>query len=414
MTNEKLELLAAQAEQELADIFADIDRTSYRRTADILRAFENNKVSDGCFAGTSGYGYDDRGREVLDRVYAEVLGTEAALVRINFVNGTHALSTGLFALLRPGDTLFSVAGKPYDTLEEVIGISGAKGNGSLADFGVGYAQHELTSDGTLDTAGILSRLDADSSIKVVFIQRSKGYLNRRTLMPDEISALYDAVKTTHPEVYVVVDNCYGEFTCPHEPHADMLIGSLIKNPGGGMAETGGYIAGTARAVELASYRLTTVGTGGEVGCTLGQNKNLFRGFFYAPHTVAAALKTMHLAAYIFEKLGYDTAPSWQERRSDIIQTVITHSPEALCAFCRGIQSGSPVDAYVEPVPWAMPGYSDEVIMAAGAFVQGSSIELSCDGPLREPYTAYLQGGLTYESGKYGILRAAAAVGEYRK
>lgn len=414
MNNEELNILASRAEAELAPIFAEIDENSYRRTADVLAAFEKHRVSDACFAASSGYGYDDRGREVLDRVYADVFGTEAALVRINFVNGTHALSTGLFALLRPGDTLFSVAGKPYDTLEEVIGISGEKNNnGSLADFGVKYAQHELM-DGRLDTDAILARLDADPSVKVVFIQRSKGYLNRRTLTPGEISTFYRAVKKSHPDVWVVVDNCYGEFTCEREPEADMLIGSLIKNPGGGMAETGGYIAGTARAVELASYRLTTVGTGGEVGCTMGQNKNLFRGFFYAPHTVAAALKTMHLAAYIFEALGYDTSPAWNERRADIIQTVITHSPDALCAFCRGIQSGSPVDSFVAPVPWAMPGYSDEVIMAAGAFVQGSSIELSCDGPLREPYTVYLQGGLTYESGKYGILKAAAAVGKREK
>lgn len=414
MNNEELNILASRAEAELAPIFAEIDENSYRRTADVLAAFEKHRVSDACFAASSGYGYDDRGREVLDRVYADVFGTEAALVRINFVNGTHALSTGLFALLRPGDTLFSVAGKPYDTLEEVIGISGEKNNnGSLADFGVKYAQHELM-DGRLDTDAILARLDSDPSVKVVFIQRSKGYLNRRTLTPGEISTFYRAVKKNHPDVWVVVDNCYGEFTCEREPEADMLIGSLIKNPGGGMAETGGYIAGTARAVELASYRLTTVGTGGEVGCTMGQNKNLFRGFFYAPHTVAAALKTMHLAAYIFEALGYDTSPAWNDRRADIIQTVITHSPDALCAFCRGIQSGSPVDSFVAPVPWAMPGYSDEVIMAAGAFVQGSSIELSCDGPLREPYTVYLQGGLTYESGKYGILKAAAAVGKREK
>lgn len=279
---------------------------------------------------------------------------------------------------------------------------------------MGYAQHELDANGRLDIDGIIKKINADRSIKVVFVQRSKGYLNRRTLMPCEIGELYDAVKAARPEVYLVVDNCYGEFTCESEPRADMLIGSLIKNPGGGMAETGGYIAGTTRAVELASYRLTTVGTGGEVGCTMGQNKNLFRGFFYAPHTVAAALKTMHLAAYIFEKLGYETSPAWNERRSDIIQSIITHSPDALCAFCRGIQSGSPIDAFVEPVPWAMPGYSDEVIMAAGAFVQGSSIELSCDGPLREPYTVYLQGGLTYESGRYGIIRAARAVGYCQK
>lgn len=401
--------LAQEAEQALAERFAGIDRISFARTAQILEAFREEHVSVNCLDGTTGYGYDDRGREVLDRVWSRVFGTEAALVRHNFVNGSHALSTALFGLLRPGDTLLSAAGKPYDTLDAVIGIGGGNGDGSLADFGVRYDSIELTPEGTLDLEAIISRVSTDKTVKVVFIQRSKGYLNRRTLTPDEISAATDAVHAARSGVYVVVDNCYGEFTCEREPRADLLVGSLIKNPGGGMAQTGGYIAGTARAVELASYRLTTVGTGGEVGATLGQNRFMYMGLFYAPHTTAAAVKTALLAAYLFEKLGFEAYPSWQEPRADIIQTVITHNAGTMCAFCRGIQAGSPVDSYVEPEPWAMPGYHDDVIMAAGCFVQGASVELSADGPLREPYTVYFQGGLTYESGKYGILSAAQYV-----
>ena len=412
--SDKTLALAREAEAALSDIFAEIDRVSYIGTCRVLDAFREERVSDACFGSTTGYGYDDRGREVLDRVWSHVFGTEAALVRHNFVNGTHALSTALFGLLRPNDTLLSVAGKPYDTLDGVIGISGKTGDGSLADFGVNYAQIEMTAEGGLDVDAIVERVKTDNSVKVVFIQRSQGYLNRRTLSPDEISAVYDAVHATREGVYVVVDNCYGEFTAEYEPRADMLVGSLIKNPGGGMALTGGYIAGSARAVELASYRLTTVGTGGEVGATLGQNRTMFQGLFYAPHTTASAIKTAHLAAYIFEKMGYDTYPSWNETRYDIIQTVITHDPDILCAFCRGIQAGSPVDSFVTPEPWDMPGYSDPVIMAAGAFIQGSSVELSADGPIRPPYTVYFQGGLTYESGKIGILTAADAVANFKK
>ena len=412
--SDKTLALAREAEAALSNIFAEIDRVSYIGTCRVLDAFREERVSDACFGSTTGYGYDDRGREVLDRVWSHVFGTEAALVRHNFVNGTHALSTALFGLLRPNDTLLSVAGKPYDTLDGVIGISGKTGDGSLADFGVNYAQIEMTAEGGLDVDAIVERVKTDNSVKVVFIQRSKGYLNRRTLSPDEISAVYDAVHATREGVYVVVDNCYGEFTAEYEPRADMLVGSLIKNPGGGMALTGGYIAGSARAVELASYRLTTVGTGGEVGATLGQNRTMFQGLFYAPHTTASAIKTAHLAAYIFEKMGYDTYPSWNETRYDIIQTVITHDPDILCAFCRGIQAGSPVDSFVTPEPWDMPGYSDPVIMAAGAFIQGSSVELSADGPIRPPYTVYFQGGLTYESGKIGILTAADAVANFKK
>ncbi|MCQ2353748.1 MAG: methionine gamma-lyase family protein [Clostridia bacterium] len=407
--------LAAEAESALKERFAEIDRIAYLGTSRVMRAFREERVSDSCFAGTSGYGYDDKGREVLDAVWSRVFGTEAALVRHNFVNGSHALSTALFGLLRPGDTLLSVAGKPYDTLDSVIGIDNEgnpapNGDGSLADFGVGFDMIDLCG-GLLDVDGICRRIEEDKSVKVVYVQRSKGYLNRRTLTPAEISALTEAIHKVRDNVYVVVDNCYGEFTCESEPRADLLVGSLIKNPGGGMAQTGGYIAGTARAVELASYRLTTVGTGGEVGATLGQNKNMFMGLFYAPHTTAEALKTAHLAAYIFEKMGYEAYPSWSEPRADIIQTVVTHSADKLCAFCRGIQAGSPVDSYVEPQPWAMPGYSDKVIMAAGCFVQGASVELSADGPLRDPYTVFFQGGLTYEAGKYGILTAAEYVSE---
>ena len=410
---EKISALVREAEEKLSDIFADIDRISFENTKKIMDAFKSHRVSETMFNATSGYGYDDHGRETLDKIWADVMGAEAAFVRHSIVNGTQALTIGLFGLLRPNDIMFSIAGKPYDTLDEVIGNTGTAGNGSLRDFGVEYMQSDLKPDGEFDfdRIGAVLREHKDR-IKVVFIQRSKGYLNRKTLSVDEIGEAVRFVKAIHPDCFVVVDNCYGEFVETREPTAvgaDMIIGSLIKNPGGGMAETGGYIAGSARAVELASYRLTSVGVGLEVGATLGQNKSIFKGLFYAPHTTAQAIKTAHLAAYIFEALGYEVEPAWNVRRHDIIQTVVTHSREALCAFCRGIQYGSPIDAYVTPEPWAMPGYSDEVIMAAGAFTQGSSIELSADGPLREPFTAFLQGGLTYESGKIGIISAALEV-----
>ena len=404
--------LAREAEVALAPIFARVDEISFENTKKIMDAFREHRVSEPLFAATSGYGYDDRGREVLDRVWADVMGAEAAFVRHSIANGTHALTIGLFGLLRPGDILFSIAGKPYDTLDEVIGNVGKAGDGSLRDFGVEYRQADLFADGSFDRERIAEVLRSEGErVKVIFIQRSKGYLNRKTLSVDDIGEIISFVRPLCPDAYVVVDNCYGEFTETREPTAvgaDMIIGSLIKNPGGGMAESGGYIAGSARAVELASYRLTSVGCGLEVGATLGQNKNMYKGLFYAPHTTAEAIKTAHLAAYIFGSrgLGFDVEPEWDAPRYDIIQSVITHSPEGLCAICRGIQAGSPIDSFVTPEPWEMPGYTDKVIMAAGAFTQGSSIELSCDGPLREPYTAYLQGGLTYESGKIGVLSAA--------
>ena len=404
--------LAQKAEAALSDRFAEIDRIAFQNTQKVMEAFREHRVDEAMFNPTSGYGYDDRGRDALDRIWADVMDAEAAFVRHQIVNGTQALTIGLFGLLRPNDILFSIAGKPYDTLDEVIGNAGEAGNGSLRDFGVEYRQADLFPDGSFDVEKITSVLKEEGErIKVVFIQRSKGYLNRKTLSVAMIGEIVPIVRELAPNAYIVVDNCYGEFTETREPTAvgvDMIIGSLIKNPGGGMAETGGYIAGTARAVELASYRLTSVGCGLEVGASMGQNKPMFKGLFYAPHTTAQALKTACLAAYIFgeEGLGFEVEPKWNEPRYDIIQSVITGSREGLCAFCRGIQAGSPIDSFVTPEPWAMPGYSDEVIMAAGAFTQGSSIELSADGPLRPPYTAFFQGGLTYESGKIGILSAA--------
>lgn len=409
----QLKALAEEAELALAPHFAKIDNVSYENTQKVMRAFAEHRVSDAMFQSSSGYGYDDRGRDVLDEIWADVMGAEAAIVRHNIVSGTHALSIGLFGILRPGDIMYSVAGKPYDTLEEVIGLCGNPGDGSLRDFGVDYLQTDLEADGSFRLDEIRQNLlQYGKKIKMVFIQRSKGYLNRKTLSVEEIGRLITFVREYAPEVYVVVDNCYGEFVETREPTcvgADLIIGSLIKNPGGGIAETGGYLAGSRRAVELASYRLTSVGVGAEVGASMGQNKSLYKGLFYAPHTTAQALKTALLAAYVFEKLGFAVEPRWDEPRYDIIQTVITGGERELCAFCRGIQHGSPVDSFVTPEPWAMPGYNDKVIMAAGAFTQGSSIELSADGPLRPPYTAFFQGGLTYESGKIGILSAAQSM-----
>ncbi len=413
--SENLQNLAREAEAALAPQFSHIEEVAFANTQKVMDAFRRHRVSDTMFQSSSGYGYDDRGREVLEEVWADIMDAESALVRHTIISGTHALSIGLFGILRPGDVMYSVAGKPYDTLEEVIGISGTAGNGSLRDFGVDYLQTDLTPDGAFNFAEIEQNLRAlGDRAKMVFVQRSKGYLNRKTLSVAEIGELVKFVKDIRPETYVVVANCYGELGEVTEPTAlgaDLIIGSLIKNPGGGMAETGGYLAGTRRAVELASYRMTSVGIGAEAGATIGQNKSMYKGLFYAPHTTAQALKTAHLAAYIFEKMGYTVEPRWNEERHDIIQAVIMGSEKGLCAFCQGIQKGSPVDAFVTPEPWEMPGYGDRVIMAAGTFVQGSSIELSADGPLRPPYTAFFQGGLTYESGKLGILSAAQSVEE---
>ena len=409
--NALLQKIDAEADAALASRFESIDRCSRVCTERIMKAFASHRVSESTFAPSTGYGYGDRGRDTLDEVWSEVFGTEAALVRHNIVNGTHALTIGLFGLLRPGDTLLSVTGKPYDTLDDVIGISGEPGCGSLRDFGVNYKALELLPDGTIDFKG-LDRELAEGNVKVVYLQRSKGYQQRPTLSADEIGGV-----TTHvhavSDAFVFVDNCYGEFCDDHEPHADLLVGSLIKNPGGGMAESGGYLAGTKKAVDLCANRLTTPGIGAEAGATLGTTRNMFKGLFFAPHVTAQALKTACYAAYVFERLGCEVSPRHTDERHDIIQTITLGSAEGLVGFCGGIQSGSPVDAFVTPEAWEMPGYSDPVVMAAGGFVSGSSIELSADGPVRPPYVAFIQGGLTFESGRYGMLRAAERLLETR-
>ena len=399
--------LAAKCEIRLAPRFAEIDEVSMKCTERVMEAFQEFKVSDSCFAGTTGYGYDDLGRETLDKVWARVFGAESALVRIGFVNGTHAIASAIFAALRPGDTLLSTMGAPYDTLRTAIGISG-DAFGSLRFYGVGYHQVN-TLDGAPDMASI-RRAAEGLQPAAALIQRSRGYDARRALTVDEIGEIVRTIKSVSPDTACIVDNCYGEFTDVIEPTmvgADLIAGSLIKNPGGGLAPTGGYIAGREDLVSNAANRLTVPGIGGECGSTLGNNRALFQGLFMAPHTTAQALKTAALCAAMLEELGFKTEPGAMEKRSDIIQTITLETPENLKRFCKGIQSGSPVDSYVTPEPWAMPGYEDEVIMAAGAFIQGSSIELSCDGPMREPYFAFLQGGLTYESGKLGIMNAIA-------
>ena len=412
--DDKLIKLSAEAEIALKDTFAKFDEVSFYNTQKVLDVFREERVSEGLFAGSCGYGYDDRGRETLDRIFAKVFGKQAALVRHGLISGTHALSTALFGLLRPGDVLLSVTGKPYDTIDEVIGIrDNGKCDGSLKDFGVSYKQIELSPDGNIDIPSVIKEVEKNKNVKVLYIQRSKGYLDRPTLSCSQIDSFYAEIKK-HTDAYVFVDNCYGEFVERKEPDADVLVGSLIKNPGGGMAETGAYIAGSERAIELISYRYTSVGIGSEAGATLNTLKSMYKGFFYAPHTVCQALKTAVFASYIFEKLGYETNPKSEESRFDIIQAIKLGSADKLCAFCRGIQSGSPVDSYVTPEPWDMPGYSDPVIMAAGTFTQGSSIELSADGPLRPPYIAFFQGGLTFESGKIGILSAAQQITELEK
>lgn len=397
--------LARQAEEEIRPQFERIDRIAMLNTRKVMTAFQDNKVSDSCFAGTTGYGYDDLGREVLDKVYAQVFRTEAALVRIGFVNGTHALSAALFGILKPGDTLLSVTGLPYDTLRNAIGIEGDC-HGSLKFYGINYKQVDLK-NGEADLDAIKAAL-ADRSISAVLIQRSRGYENRKALSTEEIGEICSAVKSVAPNVTVMVDNCYGEFTGEHEPTeygVDIMAGSLIKNPGGGLAPTGGYIVGRKDLVENAAMRLTTPGIGGECGASLGNNRLLFQGFFMAPHIVAQAIKTVTFCSAMMKKIGFESSPAPDEARNDIIQMVTLKNAENMKKFCRGVQVGAPVDSYVTPEPWQMPGYNVPVIMAAGAFVQGSSIELSADGPMREPYTLYVQGGITYESGKLGIMMA---------
>lgn len=402
--------MAEEAEKETHEVFRRIDAIAERNTRKVMEAFQDNRVSDSCFAGTTGYGYDDLGRETLDKMYAQVFGAEAALVRINFVNGTHALTAAMFATVKPGDTILAATGMPYDTLRSAIGISGSC-HGSLKFYGIDYAQVDLRADGTPDIEGIKAAV-SDKKVTAVMVQRSRGYEDRPALTVEQIGKICAAVKSVDPSAVIMVDNCYGEFTDVIEPTdlgADLIAGSLIKNPGGGIAPTGGYIAGRKELVDRAAMRLTTPGIGGECGSTLGNNRLLYQGLFMAPHTVAQALKTAVFCAAMMKRLGIGSSPAADEKRSDIIQMIRLGSEENMRRFCLGIQAGAPVDSYVTPEPWAMPGYDCPVIMAAGAFIQGSSIELSADGPVRPPYIAYMQGGLTYESGKLGIMMAVSAM-----
>ena len=397
--------LAAQAQAGLRDQFDRIDSIAEENTRKVLAAFQKHRVAEAYFAGTTGYGYDDLGRDKLDEIFAELFGTEDALVRVQFVNGTHAISCALFGALKPGDILVSAVGAPYDTMLGVIGVVD-KGPGSLKSYGIEYRQVDLLDDAP-DPEG-LARAVRDPRVKAVLIQRSKGYSTRSSLSVAEIGALCQVVRANNPEAAILVDNCYGEFVETLEPTqagADLVVGSLIKNPGGGLAPTGGYIAGRRDLVEGAAMRLTTPGIGKECGSTFGANRSLYQGLFLAPHTTAQAVKTAVFAARMMELLGYRTEPTSDTVRHDIIQMIHFGAPEPLKKFCRGIQFGAPVVSYVTPEPWDMPGYDCPVIMAAGAFIQGASIELSADAPMRPPYTVYLQGGLTFGSGKLGVLLA---------
>lgn len=391
-----------EIEASLKERFEEIDKNAEANQLKVIAAMQKNKVSDIHFSGTTGYGYNDLGRETLEQVYADVFHTEDALVRPQIVCGTHALYTALAGNLRPGDELLSPVGKPYDTLEEVIGIRPSKG--SLREFGVSYRQVDLLADGSFDYEGI--RAAINEKTKLVTIQRSKGYQTRPTLSVARIGELISFVKSIKPDVICMVDNCYGEFVETIEPSdvgADMVVGSLIKNPGGGLAPIGGYIAGTKECIENAACHLGTPGLGREVGASLGVNQSLFQGFFMAPTVVSGALKGAIFAANVYEKLGFEVVPNSTESRHDIIQAVTFGKPEGVIAFCQGIQAAAPVDSFVTPEPWDMPGYDSQVIMAAGAFIQGSSIELSADGPIKPPYSVFFQGGLTWYHAKLGIM-----------
>lgn len=394
----------------LKDRFEQIDAVAEYNQCKVLHAMQKNHVSEACLLGTTGYGYNDIGRDTLEQVYADVFHTEDALVRPQITCGTHALALALMSNLRPGDELLSPVGKPYDTLEEVIGIRPSKG--SLAEYGVTYKQVDLLSDGGFDYEGIRAAINEKTHL--VTIQRSKGYQTRPTLSVERIGELIAFIKGIKPDVICMVDNCYGEFVQKTEPTdvgADMAVGSLIKNPGGGLAPIGGYIVGKRECVENAAFRLTSPGLGKEVGASLGILSSFYQGFFLAPTVTAGALKGAVFAANLYEKLGYACVPDAKEERYDIIQAITFGKPEALIAFCEGIQAAAPVDSFVTPEPWDMPGYDSQVIMAAGAFVSGSSIELSADGPLKEPYAAYFQGGLTWPHAKFGMFRTLQALAD---
>ncbi len=411
--DEKILKAADQAMEMCKEHFEEIERIKEYNQQKMLKAFQEYHVSEAMFAGSTGYGYDDRGRDTLDKIYAYVFDAEDALARHNFMSGTHTLTVALFGMLRPGDEMLSVTGTPYDTIQPVIGITPC--SGSLADFGVKYSEVALLPDGTVDLEGIKKAV-AEKKPKMVYIQRSKGYATRPSLRNREIKAICDAVKPLSPDTIIMLDNCYGEFTEYESPLSlgvDIMAGSMIKNAGGGIAPTGGYIAGKAELVELCAYRLSSPGTGRELGCTLGVLREMYLGAYNAPIATAEAVKTAVFASALFEVLGYDVEPGYKTRRGDIIDVITLGSPEKLCAFCRGIQSGSPIDSFVTPRPSPMPGYDSEVIMAAGAFTLGSSIEISADGPLREPYAVYLQGGISFATAKISVMLAAQEVEKAR-
>ena len=402
--NDKVLSLSKEIEPELNVEFKKIDEICEINSLKVLSAFRKHQLSDSHFNQTTGYGYDDLGRDTLEQVYATIFKAEDALVRTQFISGTHALTVTLFGLLRPNDTLLSITGKPYDTLDEVIGI--VPNNSSLKSFNVNYEQIDLV-DNDFDYEKIEKKLK-ERFIKVIEIQRSKGYSTRKSIVISKVEKVIKLIKKVSPETIVMIDNCYCEFVSDREPievGADIAVGSLIKNLGGGIAPNGAYVVGRKDLVELVAERLTAPGEGKEVGPSLGMNKSLIQGLFMAPSVVASSLKTAVFASLMLEKLGYDVEPKYNEERADIVQNIIFRDPEKLIKYCQGIQQASPIDSHVTPEPWDMPGYTDKVIMAAGTFTQGSSIELSCDGPIREPYIAYEQGGLTYEYGKIGVMKA---------
>ncbi len=402
--NKKIIELATETEKEIQPVFVDIDDIRGYNQFKVLNAMQINRLNDTHFSWNTGYGYNDSGRETLEKVYKDVFNTEDAIVRPIIVSGTHALTLCLTGLLKNGDELISATSTPYDTLEEVIGIRGSKGY-SLIDYGVNYKQIDFKDDGEVDISNLINNISEKT--KMVYIQRSTGYGWRKALTIDKIKEIVISVKNIKKDIICMVDNCYGEFLETKEPTdvgVDIMAGSLIKNPGGGLALTGGYIVGRKDLIELVSYRMTSPGIGKECGLTFGLTRSMFQGLFLAPKVVSEALKGSILCSRIFEKLGYEVCPRWNDKRSDIIQSIMLKSPEKVIAFCQGVQQAAPVDSYVNPEPWDMPGYDSKVIMAAGAFVQGSSIELSADAPIREPYIAYFQGGLTYDHSMFGVIK----------
>ena len=400
-----------KAEAECKDMFKEADEICEYNQFKVLKAFQDNRLSDMHFAWNTGYGYDDPGREATESVFADVFHTEKALVRTQIVNGTHALSLILMGLLRPGDEIIYTSGKPYDTLEEVIGIRG-EGMGSLKEYGISYKQVELKADGTIDFDGIREAIS--DRTRMVCLQRATGYAWRKAITIDEIEKWASFVTDINPDIIKMVDNCYGEFLDYREPTdvgVDVMGGSLIKNPGGGLALSGGYVAGKAELIDTIAYRLTCPGIGGECGLTFGQTRNMLQGLFLAPKTTNGAIKGAILCAKVFANEGYEVCPAYDDKRSDIIEAIKLGSADKVVAFCQGVQAAAPIDAHVKPLPWDMPGYEDQVVMAAGAFVQGSSIELSADAPIREPYVVYYQGGLTYEHSKFGVMKSLQTMKE---